>query len=505
MPTLATRCNACGTEFRVGEEQLLASDGWVRCGRCNAVFDATEMLFDADTGGAVRLVLPAAGAAGLPAADPGPGAVARGAGPAATGGHAGPVPPGLMDADDVLPDGVLLRAPSRGAWLDDAGSAPVPGDADALPGVGPVAPRHAPQPDPELEPEPIVITDHVPPPRPAERPAALAGPAEAGAQTRHGPQAADMADAAPPEHLLWRAGQTAGGEGLRQEPVLAPSPAGTPGPALRQDPVLADAEPPQAEAPAAAGWSAASTTAPARSPAGAATTAATAASTTSRSTATSTAPTPAATTPPAGTSTASPGTPQSPAAAGPASLAGTDANAGAPADTASLPSFMRSGSAAAGLGGRMPGGVMAAVVGALGLAAALQLALLLRDPLAAQVPALAPALHTACRLVGCQVRPLQRIDQVAVASSGLSRLEGSSLYRLQVVVHNRASIALATPALDLALTDAQGRLYSRRVLPPAEMGVAQAALQPGQELPIQLVLSTGGVPVDGYTVELFYP
>lgn len=44
----ATRCNACGTSFRVQEEQLQASDGYVRCGRCDAVFNARSTLFDLD-------------------------------------------------------------------------------------------------------------------------------------------------------------------------------------------------------------------------------------------------------------------------------------------------------------------------------------------------------------------------------------------------------------------------------------------------------------------------
>lgn len=43
---LATRCTACGTIFRVVEDQLKVSDGWVRCGRCQAVFNAQESLFD---------------------------------------------------------------------------------------------------------------------------------------------------------------------------------------------------------------------------------------------------------------------------------------------------------------------------------------------------------------------------------------------------------------------------------------------------------------------------
>jgi len=44
--SFATRCTACGTIFRVVQDQLRVSDGWVRCGRCNEVFNAGEQLFD---------------------------------------------------------------------------------------------------------------------------------------------------------------------------------------------------------------------------------------------------------------------------------------------------------------------------------------------------------------------------------------------------------------------------------------------------------------------------
>lgn len=44
--SLATRCSACGTVFRVVQDQLKVSEGWVRCGRCNEVFNALEGLFD---------------------------------------------------------------------------------------------------------------------------------------------------------------------------------------------------------------------------------------------------------------------------------------------------------------------------------------------------------------------------------------------------------------------------------------------------------------------------
>ena len=44
--SLATRCDACGTVFRVVQDQLKVSEGWVRCGRCGDVFNALEGLFD---------------------------------------------------------------------------------------------------------------------------------------------------------------------------------------------------------------------------------------------------------------------------------------------------------------------------------------------------------------------------------------------------------------------------------------------------------------------------
>jgi predicted Zn finger-like uncharacterized protein len=44
--SLATRCIACGTVFRVVQDQLKVSEGWVRCGRCNEVFNALDGLFD---------------------------------------------------------------------------------------------------------------------------------------------------------------------------------------------------------------------------------------------------------------------------------------------------------------------------------------------------------------------------------------------------------------------------------------------------------------------------
>ncbi|KKW69143.1 hypothetical protein AAV94_01790 [Lampropedia cohaerens] len=39
-----TRCPTCATKFKVTPEQLRVSEGWVRCGRCNSIFDAQSHL-----------------------------------------------------------------------------------------------------------------------------------------------------------------------------------------------------------------------------------------------------------------------------------------------------------------------------------------------------------------------------------------------------------------------------------------------------------------------------
>jgi predicted Zn finger-like uncharacterized protein len=48
--SLATRCTACGTAFRVVQDQLKVSGGWVRCGSCGEVFNARDGLFEVHAG-----------------------------------------------------------------------------------------------------------------------------------------------------------------------------------------------------------------------------------------------------------------------------------------------------------------------------------------------------------------------------------------------------------------------------------------------------------------------
>lgn len=71
--SLATRCSSCGTVFRVVQDQLKVSEGWVRCGRCDEVFNALEGLFDLDRDSPPEWSQPARGPGGTQQAiDDGP-------------------------------------------------------------------------------------------------------------------------------------------------------------------------------------------------------------------------------------------------------------------------------------------------------------------------------------------------------------------------------------------------------------------------------------------------
>lgn len=136
---------------------------------------------------------------------------------------------------------------------------------------------------------------------------------------------------------------------------------------------------------------------------------------------------------------------------------------------------------------------------------ATQVAMHYRDALAAGWPASRPGLQAACKFLGCRIEAPRRIDGLSVDSSGLVRVEGSTLYRLSLVLQNKAPTAVRMPAIDLALTDTQGQTMARRVLFAAELGNPSDSLPARGEVALQGTLDLGARRVAGYTVELFYP
>lgn len=170
------------------------------------------------------------------------------------------------------------------------------------------------------------------------------------------------------------------------------------------------------------------------------------------------------------------------------------------------PSFLRDEAQAAQWRRPRVRRALATLAALLALILAVQVALQRRDELAARWPATAPTLIALCGLLGCEVEAPRTLDALAVESSGLTRVEGAPLYRLQVALRNRANTPVLTPALDLTLTDLRGEIVARRVLQAADFGGrAPGRLAAGADWSVNALLDLGDTRVAGYTVELFYP
>jgi predicted Zn finger-like uncharacterized protein len=135
--SLATTCSACGTVFRVVQDQLKISEGWVRCGRCSEVFNALESLFDLDN--------TAPGSLPAPLTDlPRPGAqfqrtpAASATGASGAAGAAGPA----RKTDAARTASAPARAPTPTPPAPTRSGSPAPAPAST----------RAPEPDQEVDP-----------------------------------------------------------------------------------------------------------------------------------------------------------------------------------------------------------------------------------------------------------------------------------------------------------------------------------------------------------------
>jgi predicted Zn finger-like uncharacterized protein len=372
--SLATRCSACSTVFRVQKDQLKASEGWVRCGRCGTVFSALEGLFDLERES-----------------------------------HSGPMP------------------------LHSATPAAAPPSA-------PSAPPHAPSPAPHAPPAPA----HAPAP-PLAAAAAVWREAD---EDEDGDEGAAPTPALPHDESLQDAQSDRAADRAASMATFR---------ALQQPATDTDDDDDEA-----------------------------ALSLLEHS----------------GSHTLGESRPHDSGLGGPSSLSSL---AGPPSV---LPSFAREPDSAVRWRQQLP------VVRRLTIAAALALPLLLaaqvalhhRDMVAARWPGTAEVLRAVCASLNCSVQAPRALDALTVESSGLTRVEGSPLYRLQVALRNRAAWAVAMPTLDVTLTDARGEVVARRALRPDELAVsAPAELGAGAEWSATATLDVGERRITGYTIDLFYP
>ncbi len=134
-----------------------------------------------------------------------------------------------------------------------------------------------------------------------------------------------------------------------------------------------------------------------------------------------------------------------------------------------------------------------------------------RNGIAARQPNLRPALAMLCQYTGCELAALRQIGDIVIEGAAFAREKsGGNDYRLSFTLRNGATVPLAMPAVELSLLDTQERAVVRRVLTPADYGapaVLQGRADRAASLPLTLSAPEAAwlPPIAGYRVEAFYP
>jgi hypothetical protein len=130
-----------------------------------------------------------------------------------------------------------------------------------------------------------------------------------------------------------------------------------------------------------------------------------------------------------------------------------------------------------------------------------------RDRLAALQPQLKPALARMCDVLQCRIGPPRMIEAITIENSGFNRVRNDT-YRLSFTVRNTARVQVATPSMELTVTDTQDQPIARRVLTPADLGARDAVIPPAGEWAGSIgvvVTSPDASRVAGYRLLAFYP
>ena len=131
-----------------------------------------------------------------------------------------------------------------------------------------------------------------------------------------------------------------------------------------------------------------------------------------------------------------------------------------------------------------------------------------RDQLAALKPEIKPALQAFCKVFGCRISPLQRIEALVLDSATFHQVDPET-FQLHLVVKNKTQLALALPAVELTLTDLADQPVMRRVLTPAELGATAQMIAATDEWSatanLRVKADTAQARALGYRLLLFYP
>lgn len=147
--------------------------------------------------------------------------------------------------------------------------------------------------------------------------------------------------------------------------------------------------------------------------------------------------------------------------------------------------------------------VLLLLLSVLGLA--VQMAVQERDRIAVMDARTRPWLMKLCQAFHCDIAPPRQIADVVIDSSSFNKARGDS-YQLTLVMKNKATTPVAMPAVELTLTDAQDQPVLRRVLLPNDMAAPPELAAHGEwATSISVIVTTGGARVAGYRLLAFYP
>jgi len=489
-----TRCPSCATMFKVVADQLRISDGWVRCGHCKQVFDASsnlqaaapapmmpEMALDKlrPPTQMVRRTEPPARSWGVDAAP----ALARDrkeGTSASSHGLAMPAPmPGLAQEAGTVPRPEAPAPEASPLSVLQVPEAAVP----AFLTVEPVAPSAT------TVPEPLVL---VPNPHLGWGPSAGTRAGSFGAQ--------DVGTLVP------RSSDKLADAGMIEWPSIDAGPAVESGYELPSPvEVLEDTAIPElpkaADVPSPVSMPSAGASAGDPVPGNAE----------SESRAAALGQEPSSTGTPSGEAELTAGVQAAPILTSVSKSADASVRGGLDSETGpdlladAEPSFVRSARRQAFWRKPAVRTALSMVLLALLATLGLQMALQERNHLAARLPQTRGHLEWMCRHLQCSLSPYRLIAAVEVDSSSFQKVRGDE-YQFSLALKNRSDLAVEMPAVELTLTDAQDQPVLRRVLLPTEWPAPRELPAKGEwSVSRGLHIAPGGARITGYRVLAFYP
>lgn len=130
-----------------------------------------------------------------------------------------------------------------------------------------------------------------------------------------------------------------------------------------------------------------------------------------------------------------------------------------------------------------------------------------RHRIVAMMPHWRPWVEQLCQPINCDIQLLKQIQAVQIDSSALIDLKNGA-YRFEVTLVNTATYPIALPAVELAITNANGQIIASKVVLPNDWSASSEALPPRAEHPLQTHLSfkkREDWPMSGYRALVFYP